>query len=55
MNLDIKNNKYLLSLVTSILGTLVYVIIEYTTSKEENKKVDYLNSLKLWLLFFVVS
>ena len=37
MDFDIKNNKYLLSLFTSILGTIIYVVIEYVTSKNEKK------------------
>ena len=52
MNLDLKNNKYLLSLISSILGTVVYVIVEYITSKEENKKVDYLHILKIMAIIF---
>ena len=52
MNLDIKNNKYLLSLIASILGTVVFVIIEYISSKEENNKVDYLQSLKIMAIIF---
>ena len=52
MDFDIKNNKYLLSLFTSILGTIIYVVIEYVTSKNEKKTVDYLHSLKIMAIIF---
>jgi len=52
MDFDIKNNKYLLSLIISILGTIIYVIIEYVTSKDEKKTVDYLHSLKIMAIIF---
>jgi hypothetical protein len=52
MDFDIKNNKYLLSLLTSILGTIIYVVIEYVTSKDEKKTVDYLHSLKVMAIIF---
>ena len=52
MDFDIKNNKYLLSLLISILGTIIYVVIEYVTSKDEKKTVDYLHSLKVMAIIF---
>ena len=38
MNLDIKNNKYLLSLVTSILGTLFMLLLNILHLKKKIKR-----------------
>jgi len=53
MNLDLKNNNYLLSLVGGIVGTLIYLVIDKVTSKEENKKVDYVNYIKVFIIITV--
>jgi hypothetical protein len=53
MNFDLKNNNYLLSLIAGIVGTLIYLIIDKVTSNEENKKVDYINYIKVFIIMTI--
>jgi hypothetical protein len=53
MNLDLKNNNYLLSLVAGIVGTLIYLVIDKVTSNKENKKVDYVNYIKVFIIIII--
>ena len=46
MNLDLKNNNYLLSLVSGIVGTVICFIIDKVSSKEENVEIDYMKYIK---------
>ena len=54
MNFNLKNNNYLLSLVAGIVGTLIYLVIDKVTSNDENKKVDYVNYIKVFIIITVI-
>ena len=53
MNLDLKDNNYLLALVAGIVGTLIYLVIDKVTTNEENKKVDYVNYIKVFIIITI--
>ena len=53
MNFNLKDNNYLLSLVAGIVGTIIYLVIDKVTSNEENKKVDYVNYIKVFIIIYI--
>ena len=54
MNLNLKDNNYLLSLVAGIVGTLIYLVIDKVTTNEKNKKVDYINYIKVFIIITIM-
>lgn len=47
MNIDLKNNVYLLSLVTGIVVAVINLVVDKLTQKEEEQPINYINYVKV--------
>ena len=47
MNIDLKNNIYLLSLVTGIVVAVLNLVVDKLTQKEDSPPIDYINYVKV--------
>tara|TARA_B110000261_G_scaffold160726_1_gene200853 strand:+ start:114 stop:431 length:318 start_codon:yes stop_codon:yes gene_type:complete len=56
MNFDLKSNNYLLSLVAGIIGSLVYLVVDKISAKEDDKnnKIDYINYIKIFVIITII-
>ena len=52
--MDLKNNPYLLSLVAGIIGTLINLVVDKVSNKDEDKKpTNYMNYLKVFVVITI--
>ena len=47
MNMDLKNNIYLLSLVTGIVVAVLNLAVDKLTQKDDSPPIDYINYVKV--------
>ena len=47
MNIDLKNNVYLLSLVTGIIVAVLNLVVDKLTQKDDSPPIDYMNYVKV--------
>ena len=47
MNIDLKNNVYLLSLVTGIIVAIINLVVDKLTQKDDKEQINYMNYIKI--------
>ena len=47
MNIDLKNNVYLLSLVTGIIVAIINLVVDKLTQKDNKEPINYMNYVKI--------
>ena len=54
MKMNLKNNPYLLSLVAGVIGTLINLVVDKVSSKEEEKQpINYMNYIKVFVVITI--
>ena len=47
MNIDLKNNVYLLSLVTGVVVAVINLVVDKLTQKDDKEPINYMNYVKV--------
>ena len=47
MNIDLKNNVYLLSLITGVVVAVINLVVDKLTQKDDKEPINYMNYVKV--------